>query len=104
LDRHLWRVADANLDCDAYVIPIPYFDRNLDGSFREMHDERKIYPVDVPITDYESFGFAEKCPDIIYIHNSYDNNNYVASVYPAFYSDKLVYVSYLIIGRCGSGQ
>ena len=60
-----------------------------------MHDERKIYPVDVPITDYESFGFAEKCPDIIYIHNSYDNNNYVASVYPAFYSDKLVYVSYL---------
>ncbi len=101
----VWRAADEAPDCDAYVIPIPYFDRNPDGSFREMHDERKLYPADVPITDYESFDFAEHRPDMIFIHNPYDNNNYVTSVHPAFYSDKLkqytdklVYIPYFILG------
>lgn len=35
----VWRAADADPDCDAYVIPIPYFDKNPDGSFREEHYE-----------------------------------------------------------------
>lgn len=102
----VWKAANKDPNCKSFVIPIPYFDRNPDGSFREMHDERKLYPVDVPITDYESFDFVEHRPDIIYIHNPYDNNNYVTSVHPAFYSDKLkqytdklVYIPYFILGE-----
>ena len=33
----VWKAADADPECDAYVIPIPYYDKNPDGSFREMH-------------------------------------------------------------------
>lgn len=33
----IWKAADEDEDCDAYVIPIPYYDKNPDGSFREMH-------------------------------------------------------------------
>lgn len=101
----VWKAADEDPDCDAYVIPIPYFDRNPDGSFGQMHDERHDYPDNVPVTDYESFDFAAHCPDMIFIHNPYDENNYVTSVHPFFYSsnlkkytEKLVYIPYFILG------
>ena len=35
----VWKTAEADPDCDAYVIPIPYYDKNPDGTFREMHYE-----------------------------------------------------------------
>ena len=53
----IWKAADEDPDCDAYVIPIPYFDRNPDGSFREMHYEIGQYPKYVPVTKYEDYDF-----------------------------------------------
>ena len=32
----VWKAADEDPDCDAYVIPIPYYDKNPDGGFA-MH-------------------------------------------------------------------
>ena len=100
----VWKAADADPDCDAYVIPIPYYDKNPDGSFREMHYEGDLYPDYVPITPYETFDFAEHRPDVIFIHNPYDEYNYVTSVHPFFYSknlkqftDKLVYIPYFVL-------
>lgn len=100
----VWRAADEDPDCDAYVIPIPYYDRNPDGSFREEHYEGDLYPDYVPVTRYDEYDFEERRPDMIFIHNPYDNNNYVTSVHPFFYSenlkkytDKLVYIPYFIL-------
>ena len=101
----IWEAADEDPDCDAYVIPIPYYDKKPDGSFGEMHYEGDQYPDYVPITDYKTYDFADRRPDLIFIHNPYDNNNFVTSVMPCFYSnnlkqftDKLVYVPYFILG------
>lgn len=102
----VWRAADADPDCDAYVIPIPYFDKNPDGSFREEHYEGDLYPKDVPVTRYDEYDLEARHPDIIYIHNPYDECNHVTSVHPYFYSknlrnltDKLVYIPYFILGE-----
>lgn len=102
----VWRAADEDPDCEAYVIPIPYYDKNPDGSFRQKHDERDQYPRDVPITNYEDFDFAEHHPDMIFIHNPYDDCNYVTSIEPFFYTknlkqftDKLVYIPYFVLGE-----
>ncbi|MCI8660297.1 MAG: hypothetical protein HFG54_08655, partial [Lachnospiraceae bacterium] len=102
----VWKAANEDPDCDAYVIPIPYFDKNPDGSFREMHYEGNQYPNYVPVTNYEEYNFEERHPDMIYIHNPYDECNYVTSVHPFFYSknlkkftDKLVYIPYFILGE-----
>lgn len=102
----VWKAADEDPDCDAYVIPIPYFDRDAEGNFAQMHDESGLYPKYVPITRYGAYDFAKRRPDMIFIHNPYDNNNYVTSVHPAFYSDKLkqytdnlVYIPYFILGE-----
>ena len=102
----VWKAADEDPDCDAYVIPIPYYDKNPDGSFRERHYEGDQYPKYVPITQCEDYDFAKRRPDIIYIHNPYDEYNYVTSVDPFFYSgklkeytDKLVYIPYYILAE-----
>ena len=102
----IWKAADADPDCDAYVIPIPYFDKNPDGTFREMHYEGDWYPKDVPITRYEDYDLEAHRPDVIYIHNPYDDWNYVTSVHPHFYAknlrnytDKLIYIPYFILGE-----
>lgn len=100
----VWKAADADPDCDAYVIPIPYFDKNPDGSFKEEHYEGDQYPKDVPITRYDEFDLETCRPDVIYIHNPYDECNHVTSVHPYFYSknlinftDKLVYIPYFVL-------
>ena len=100
----VWRAADADPECDAYVIPIPYFDKNQDGSLREMHYEGDLYPKDVPVVSWEAYDLAAEHPDVIYIHNPYDGHNFVTSVHPAFYSkdlrnytDKLVYIPYFLL-------
>ena len=102
----VWLAADAEENCTALVIPIPYFDKNPDGSVKEMHYEGDDYPDNVPITSYEDFDFGSEHPDEIYIHNPYDDLNYVTSVHPFFYTDnlkkyteKLVYIPYFVLAE-----
>lgn len=102
----VWRAAEKDGNCDAYVVPIPYYDKNPDGSCGEMHYEGGLYPPDVPVTDYREYDFAGRHPDIIFIHNPYDACNHVTSVHPFFYSlnlkkytDKLVYIPYFVLGE-----
>lgn len=102
----VWKAADEDKDCGAYVIPIPYFDKKPDGSFAEMHYEGNEYPNYVPITDYREYDFEKRKPDIIFIHNPYDEYNHVTSIYPYFYApnlkkftDKLVYIPYFILAE-----
>nr|WP_300868206.1 hypothetical protein [uncultured Acetatifactor sp.] len=102
----VWKAADEDPECDAYVIPIPYYDKNPDGSFREQHYEGGQYPEYVPVVWYEDYDFEKRRPDMIFIHNPYDDCNIVTSVHPFFYSknlknftDKLVYVPYFILGE-----
>ena len=85
----VWKAADADPNCDAYVIPIPYYDKNPDGSFRKMYYEGDQYPDYIPVTKYDEFDFEVHRPDVIYIHNPYDDFNLVTSVPPFFFSKNL---------------
>lgn len=99
----VWFAARDDETCDAYVIPIPYYDKNPNGSFAQMHYEGDRFPEYVPITDWKSYDLKKEQPDIIYFHNPYDKYNRVTSVHPVFYSlelekctDLLVYIPYFI--------
>lgn len=100
----VWRAAWEDPDCEPYVIPIPYYDRNPDGSFRELHYEGDQYPAYVPVTGYQDYDFEKRKPDMVFIHNPYDDCNYVTSVDPFFYSgnlkrftERLVYIPYFVL-------
>lgn len=99
----VWRAADEDPECDAYVVPIPYYDKNPDGTFSKEYYEGDKFPADVPITHYNDYDFETRHPDAIFIHNPYDHGNLVTSVHPYFYSDKLkqycdklIYIPYYI--------
>ncbi len=102
----IWQAAaDDKENCDAYVIPIPYCDRNPDGSAAQWHCEADQFPSYVPITDYREYDIAKHRPDVIYIHNPYDGYNRVTSVDSNYYSSELkkytnmlVYVPYFVSG------
>lgn len=92
--------------CDAYVVPIPYYDKNADGSFGEMHYEGGDYPDNIEITHYGAYDLEQRHPDVIYIHNPYDNCNIVTSVPERYFSsnlrnctDCLVYIPYFVLNE-----
>lgn len=98
----IYFAAREDKNCDAYFIPIPYFEKNADGSFGEMHLEgREHYPKEYELTDWQSYNIENRRPDVIFIMNPYDGGNRVTSVHPYFYSsrlknytDALVYIEY----------
>lgn len=99
----VWRAAEEDPDCDAYVMPVPYYDKNPDGTFRSEHYEGEEFPEDVPVTHYLEYDLEKRHPDVVFIHNPYDDRNFVTSVHPYFYSanlkkyaEKLVYIPYYI--------
>lgn len=107
----VWKAADEDENCDAYVIPIPYYDKNPDGSFREMHYEADQYPEYVPVMRYDRYDFEQRRPDMIYIHNAYDNWNLVTCVHPEFfseklkkYTEKLIYIPYFVLDEVKPDQ
>lgn len=97
----IWEAADKDPSCICHVVPIPYYDIKPDGSTGARHYERQEFPM---VTEsYEACDLEAIRPDIIYIHNPYDNGNWVTSVEPRFYSkqlkkytDMLVYVPFYL--------
>ena len=90
--------------CDAYVVPIPYYDKLPDDSLGELHYEGNEYPADIEITYYEDYNLEERRPDAIYIHNPYDRCNVVTCVPEQYFcsslkkhTDCLVYIPYFIL-------
>lgn len=97
-----WKAA-VEEGADVYVIPIPYYDRDVIGRSGEMHYEGDLFPSDVPITSYMEFDFQAVHPDVIYINNPYDEYNF-ATVVPNIYfssnlknwTEKLVYIPWFV--------
>ena len=87
--KSVWGAATADPNCDAFVVPIPYYDKNPDGSLGVVHYEGGMYPKDVPIVRYDLYDFEKRRPDAVFIHNGYDSFNYVTTVHPDFYSTRL---------------
>lgn len=100
----IWMAAHADREnCIAYVVPIPYCDRNSDGSVAEWHCEREHFPGYVPTLNWRDLDIAALHPDVVFIHNPYDGNNLVTSVDGSYYSsnlrphtDLLLYVPYYV--------
>ena len=102
----IYLAAKADPNCDAFWIPIPYYDRKPDRSFATMHYEGpECYGADFECTDWQSYDIETRRPDAIFTFNPYDAGNLVTSVHPDFYCERLrnftemlVYVPYFVSG------
>jgi hypothetical protein len=101
----IYLAAKSDPDCDAVWLPVPYFARNSDGRFGEMRcDGAECYGGDVECADWRQYDIEARRPDVIVTFSPYDAGNYVTSVHPDFYcerlrglTDLLVYCPYFVV-------
>jgi len=95
----IYIAAKSDPACDALVMPIPYYGIKK-RKFTEMHWETD-YPKNITLIDYRKYNIEERRPDMIFLHNPYDEMNTITSIHPDYYSERLknftnclVYVPY----------
>ncbi len=88
-------------ECEVKVVPIPYYE--LSRTERTFRYEGDQFPKEVHITHYSQFNLEEEEPDIIFVHNIYDQYNTITQVSEEYftsnlkkYTDMLVFVPYHI--------
>jgi hypothetical protein len=102
----IYFAAQADPACDAFWIPIPWYERGSDGSFGAMHCEgAECYGENIECTDWREYDIEARRPDVIFTFAPYDMGNHVTSVHPVFYCERLreftnllVYVPYFVTG------
>ena len=102
----VWEAAAADGECEAKVVPMPYYERDDQGGIAKGCYDGNLFPSYVPVTPYRSYDLSKEQPDIIYIHNPYDGGNTVTTVHPDYfasnlkkYTDMLVYIPYYFLGN-----
>lgn len=93
----VYRAAVQEENCHVVVMPIPYHNINRKDQRMDIYYEGKLFPADIPITDYRSYDLAKERPDVIFIHNPYDGQNFVTQVPEEYFSSKLIeYTEHLV--------
>lgn len=97
----VWEAVAAEPGWDVYVVPLPYYYKEYDGSFLDMVYDLSEYPQDISLEDYEKFDLALHHPDVIFIQNPYDEWDGATSIPREYYSsvirnytEQLVYIPY----------
>lgn len=99
----IYKACSIDERCECLVVPIPYFHFEADKKEWTYCYEGERFPSELHILDYREYQLELEHPDVIYIHNPYDNCNHVTSVHPSYYSSelkkstgKLIYVPYYV--------
>lgn len=97
----IWMAADKDERCEALVVPITYYELDNNQNPIKKVNERNLFPKYVNAVNDEEYDLENDLPDIIYIHNPYDDTNLVTRVDSRYYSwnlkkycEKLVYIPY----------
>ena len=98
----IWLACKEDPLCDCKVVPIPYY--HFDSEKKEWLYRYEIdsFPSYVPVIDYTEYNLEEEA-DAAFVHNPYDEYNYVTHVHSDYYSynlkkyvNKLFYVPYYV--------
>lgn len=100
----IYFAAKEDQNCTVYCMPIPYYTKDPEGNLEEYHYEGSVFEQTIDIVDCKKWDLAKRMPDIVYIHNPYDECNYVTSIHPRFYTKKIreyvgqvIYVPYFVL-------
>ena len=96
-----WKCLCENPNMDVKVVPIPYYEKGALGTLTTEHYDKADYPDYVSVEDYMSYDVEAEKPDVVYIQNPYDDDNFTFSVNPYFYAKNLKkYVKELVYIPC----
>lgn len=101
----VWKAACEDPECEAQVIVIPYYKLDRQQRPAELVYEASLFPTEVPVIPYNLYHVETEQPDMIFIHNPYDDTNNVTRVPEQYYSynlkkytEQLVYSPYGMMG------
>lgn len=87
--------------CDVEVVPIPYYELSENGA--KPCYEGDLFPPNIPITHYSAYNLQVEHPDIVFVHNIYDQHNTLTRVHEDYFTSNLrkhtamlVYVPYCL--------
>ncbi|NLZ92749.1 MAG: hypothetical protein GX922_01835 [Firmicutes bacterium] len=90
-------------NCEVRVVPIPYYQLTQDKDKAIPMYEGDRFPARIPICHYSKYDIKKEKPDIVFLHNIYDQYNTLTRVYPEYftanirkYAKMLIYVPYHI--------
>lgn len=99
----VWRREKGSPDTEVYVVPIPWYETNLKTNEFITHYDLDEYPSEIGAQDYSSFDVASLHPDVIYIQDASDGQDFARRLDKRFYTgalklytDDLVYIPYNI--------
>lgn len=87
--RSVYLAAKKDPDCAVYCVPIPWFDKKPSGELSDMHYDGDKYPPDIEISDWREYNVEERHPDVVFIHNPYDEYNAILTVHHNYYCSVL---------------
>lgn len=97
----VYEAAAQDENCVAKVIPVPFYE--LSETTATPMYEGQLFPKDTPITHYSQYDLETEQPDIIFVHNIYDQYNTITRLHETYfvsnlkkYTDMLVYVPYCV--------
>lgn len=100
----IWKAAMKDSDCNVTVVPIPYYDIGNTYNIRLKYEADR-FPSYVEIISYKDYCVEENHPDMIFIHNPYDDCNTLTRVPQSYYSSVLrevcgclIYSPYFTVG------
>lgn len=100
----LYEAAMSSANCNVHVIPLPVYEKNINGTIGKEHFDKASYPKDLPLLDYYEYDYERRHPDIMVIQNPYDEYGSATSIHPFFYSknlkkytEQLIYVPYFTL-------
>ena len=107
-----WQKAMDDPDTDVYVIPAPYYYKDVFGNAdKEQQYDLTGYPEEVTLTSYEEYNFEIHHPDQIFIQCPYDEYNFAMTIHPFFYAanlwqytEQIIYVPGLAVGEITAGD
>ncbi|WP_195335628.1 CDP-glycerol glycerophosphotransferase family protein [Paraclostridium bifermentans] len=101
----VWKEAKEDPNCSCYVIPIPYYEFNKNGEVEKICYEGSEFSNEIDITPFNLYDLESRKPDIIYIHNPYDDCNLLTMLPQKYFSENLskytnmlVYIPYFVAG------
>ncbi len=104
----MWKKAVDEDVYDVYVVPVPYYKKTARSELSDMYFEGGEYPEYVNVTDYNTYDFARRHPDVIVTMNPFDECNYTISLSREHYSkilkkytEKLIYISPYTVDEIG---
>lgn len=101
----IWQAAIGYKNCNVTVMPVPYYKLYLAEEKGEFAYEGEEFPEYVPVVPYQEYDIEKMRPDMIFIHNPYDDTNTLTRIPDEYHSaalkqhtDLLVYSPYANFG------